>query len=67
MQFRRAGFVQGKVPRIIWHLKIQDHQLLVLACTSTCIQNLFVNIKNYSDRGITWALNFFSDDGGGRF
>ena len=63
VQFRRAGFVRGKVPN---DLAVRDSGSPVLiVCCSVDVQkkNLFVDVKGYSDKGVTWTLDFFSIDG----
>ena len=60
---RRFGFVRGKVPNKM-AIKDAGSPILIVVC-SVDVQknNLFVDVKGYSDRGVTWTIDFFSIDG----
>jgi phage terminase large subunit GpA-like protein len=62
-QFRRTGFVQGKVPNDI-ALEDTGSVILFLAA-SVDVQNdcLYVDVKGYSDGGATWTIDFFEIKG----
>lgn len=63
VMFRRAGFVRGKVPNDI---AVRDSgSPILIVCCSVDVQkrNLFVDVKGYSQGGVSWTLDFFSIDG----
>jgi phage terminase large subunit GpA-like protein len=63
IQFRRAGFVSGSVPN---DLAMRDSltPILIVIC-SVDVQNdcLYVDVKGYSENGVTWTLDFFDIPG----
>jgi phage terminase large subunit GpA-like protein len=63
IQFRRPGFVRGRVPN---DLAVQDSGspvLFIVASVDVQKKNLFVDVKGYSYGGVTWTIDFFSIDG----
>ena len=63
MLHRRFGFIRGKVPN---QIAVRDAgcPVLIVVCTVDVQKNnLFVDVKGYSERGVTWTLDFFSIDG----
>jgi phage terminase large subunit GpA-like protein len=74
IQFRRSGFVSGggffkenKISRNVPNDKaIEDSGspvLFVVASVDVQKKNLFVDVKGYSDGGVTWTLDFFPIEG----
>ncbi len=63
VQFRRFGFVRGKVPNDL-AVKDTGSPILILIC-SVDVQknNLFVDVKGYSAGGAVWTIDAFSLDG----
>ena len=63
VQFRRHGFIRGKVPNDL-ALKYSGSPVLILVC-SVDVQknNLFIDVKGYSAGGATWTIDCFSIDG----
>lgn len=62
-QHRRWGFVRGLVPNSLAVKDAGSPVLIVVASVDVQKNNLFVDVKGYSDRGIPWTLDFFSIDG----
>ena len=60
---RRFGFARGKVPNLMAKHDSSSHILIVLCSVDVQKNNLFVDVKGYSDGGVTWTLDFFSIDG----
>lgn len=60
---RRYGFVRGQVPNKM-ALNDSGSEILIIVCAVDVQKNnLFVDVKGYSDRGVTWTIDFFSIDG----
>jgi phage terminase large subunit GpA-like protein len=61
--FRRYGFIRGSVPN---DLAVRDSgsPILIIVC-SVDVQknNLFVDVKGYSDNAVTWTLDFLEIEG----
>ena len=63
MLHRRFGFIRGKIPNEI-AVRDAGSEILIVICTVDVQKNnLFVDVKAYGDRGVTWTLDFFSIDG----
>lgn len=63
MLHRRFGFIRGQVPNEI-AIRDAGSEILIVICTVDVQKNnLFVDVKGYGDRGVTWTLDFFSIDG----
>jgi len=61
--FRRSGFAKNHVPN---KMSIQDSgsPILYVVCSVDVQQkSLFVDVKGYSDGGVTWTLDFFQING----
>jgi phage terminase large subunit GpA-like protein len=63
IQYRRAGFIQGKVPNDISFRDTGTPILFVAASVDVQNDCLYVDIKGYSDGGATWTLDFFDIKG----
>jgi phage terminase large subunit GpA-like protein len=62
-QYRRSGFVTGKVPNDLAVSDSGTPVLFVVASVDVQRKNLYVDVKGYSDNGVTWTLDFFSIEG----
>ncbi len=60
---KRFGFARGKVPN---QMAVNDAGcpvLIVICSVDVQRKNLFVDVKGYGERGVTWTLDFFSIEG----
>jgi phage terminase large subunit GpA-like protein len=63
VQFRRHGFVRGRVPNDL-AVKNTGSPVLILVCSVDVQKScLFVDVKGYSASGATWTIDCFSLDG----
>jgi len=63
MLHRRWGFIRKVVPNDIATQEAGSRILIVCASVDVQKECLFVDVKGYSARGVTWTLDFFSIDG----
>ncbi len=63
VMFRRPGFVRDQVPNRMATRDSGSPILIVVCGVDVQKNNLFVDVKGFSDRGVTWTLDFFSIDG----
>jgi phage terminase large subunit GpA-like protein len=58
IQYRRTGFVRGKVPNEIAFKDTGSPILIVAASVDVQNDRLYYDVKGYSDGGATWTLDF---------
>ena len=63
VQYRRSGFVAGKVPNDLAVRDTGSPVLVVIASVDVQNDRLYVDVKGYSDGGATWTLDFFDIPG----
>ena len=63
VRHRRFGFVRGKVPNLMAEKDAGSPILIVVCSVDVQKSNLFVDVKGYGERGVTWTLDFLSIDG----
>jgi phage terminase large subunit GpA-like protein len=63
IQYRRTGFVAGKVPNDIALRDAGSPILIVVASVDVQNDCLYVDVKGYADGGSTWTLEFFEIKG----
>jgi phage terminase large subunit GpA-like protein len=63
IQYRRTGFIAGKAPNDLAVADSGSPVLFVVASVDVQKKNLYVDVKGYSDGGVTWTLDFFSIEG----
>jgi len=61
--FRRHGFVRGKVPNDLAVENTGSPILLLVCSVDVQKNNLFVDVKGYSQGGATWTIDCFSIEG----
>ena len=63
MLHKRWGFIRKTVPNDI-AIKEAGSPILIVCCSVDVQKDcLFVDVKGYGERGVTWTLDFFSIDG----
>lgn len=63
MLHRRFGFARGKVPNVLSVTDAGSPVWIVTCAVDVQKDKLFVDVKGYSARGVTWTIDFFSIDG----
>jgi phage terminase large subunit GpA-like protein len=63
IQYRRTGFIAGKVPNDIALQDTGSSILVVVASVDVQNDRLYVDVKGYADGGSTWTLDFFDIKG----
>jgi phage terminase large subunit GpA-like protein len=63
VQYRRSGFITGKVPNDLAVRDTGSPVLVVIASVDVQNDCLYVDVKGYSGGGATWTLDFFDIKG----
>ncbi|MDR2097721.1 MAG: phage terminase large subunit family protein [Spirochaetaceae bacterium] len=63
IQFRRTGFIKGHVPNDLAVKDSGSPVLIIIASVDVQKKNLFVDVKGYSNGGVTWTIDFFPIEG----
>ncbi len=61
--YRRFGFAKGHVPNVMALKDSGSIIVIVLASVDVQKDRLYVDVKGYSGRGVTWTLDFFDIEG----
>jgi phage terminase large subunit GpA-like protein len=63
VQFKRAGFIEGKVPNRMAQDDSGSPVLILIASADVQKDRIYVDVKGYSDNGVTWTIDFFDIQG----
>ena len=61
--YKRTGFARGHVPNEMSRRDSGSAVLIVVASVDVQKERLFVDVKGYSTKGVTWTLDFFDIPG----
>jgi len=61
--YKRTGFARGHIPNEMAKKDSGSIILLVIASVDVQKDRLYVDVKGYSTRGVTWSLDFFDIPG----
>ena len=59
LTYKRTGFARGHVPNLMARKDSGSIILIVVASVDVQKDRLFVDVKGYSIKGVTWTLDFF--------